>query len=98
MNPFISFCLYVAARVFVQYLKSRPTDDQGKSSLQFLLTAMETLKRKNPLTSSFLVQLEADMREGGLEYQHDESQFPFGRDEEPVCHPHAYHSLISQLY
>jgi len=97
MNSFISFCLYVAARVFVQYLKIRPGDDQGKSSLQFLLTAMEALKRKNPLTSSFLVQLEADMQECGLKYGHDDSLFPFGGGE-PVCHSHAYRSPTGQFY
>lgn len=60
MNPFISFCLYVAARVFVQYLKSRPDDTQTADSLRFLLSAMNALKRRNPLTESFLVQLDVD--------------------------------------
>lgn len=60
MNPFISFCLYVAARVFVQYLKSRPDDAQTADSLRFLLSAMNALKRRNPLTESFLVQLDVD--------------------------------------
>lgn len=67
MNPFISFCLYVAARVFVQYLKSRPNDAQVKTSLQFLLSAMHAIKRKNPLTESFLVQLDVDLEGAGLE-------------------------------
>ncbi|CAK4032090.1 transcriptional regulatory [Lecanosticta acicola] len=67
MHPFISFCLYVAARVFVQYLKSRPKDDQVKTSLQFLLTAMHAIKRKNPLTESFLVQLDVDLEHAGLQ-------------------------------
>src|SRR5271167_193843 len=61
MNPFISFCLYVAARVFVQYLKSRPDDNSVADSLRFLLTAMNALKAKNPLTESFLVQLDVDL-------------------------------------
>ncbi|KAG6006314.1 hypothetical protein E4U43_000455 [Claviceps pusilla] len=61
MNPFISFCLYVAARVFVQYLKSRPDDAHVADSLRFLLSAMEALKRRNPLTESFLVQLDVDL-------------------------------------
>jgi len=61
MNPFISFCLYVAARVFVQYLKSRPDDSQTGDSLRFLLSAMHALKKKNPLTESFLVQLDVDL-------------------------------------
>ncbi|QPG99315.1 hypothetical protein C2857_001456 [Epichloe festucae Fl1] len=60
MHPFISFCLYVAARVFVQYLKSRPDDAQTADSLRFLLSAMDALKRRNPLTESFLVQLDVD--------------------------------------
>ena len=67
MNPFISFCLYVAARVFVQYLKSRPKDGQVRASLQFLLSAMHAIKRKNPLTESFLVQLDVDLESAGLE-------------------------------
>ena len=67
MNPFMSFCLYVAARVFVQYLKSRPKDQQVRSSLQFLLTAMQALRRRNPLTESFLVQLDVDLEGTGLE-------------------------------
>lgn len=60
MNPFISFCLYVSARVFVQFLKSRPDDDKTVDSLRFLLSAMHALKRRNPLTESFLVQLDVD--------------------------------------
>nr|POE47795.1 tropolone cluster transcription factor tropk [Quercus suber] len=67
MNPFISFCLYVAARVFVQYLKSRPNDSPVRSSLQFLLSAMHAIKRKNPLTESFIVQLDVDLESAGLE-------------------------------
>jgi len=66
MNPFISFCLYVAARVFVQYLKSRPEDGQTGDSLRFLLSAMNALKRKNPLTESFLVQLDVDLEILGM--------------------------------
>ncbi|ATY63626.1 binuclear zinc transcription factor [Cordyceps militaris] len=60
MNPFISFTLYVAARVFVQYLKSRPDDDVTADALRFLLSAMNALKKRNPLTESFLVQLDVD--------------------------------------
>lgn len=67
MNPFISFCVYVAARVFVQYLKTRPKDQQMNSSLQFLLQAMQALRRKNPLTESFLVQLDLDLESAGIQ-------------------------------
>ena len=66
MNPFISFCVYVAARVFVQYLKTRPKDQQMNASLQFLLQAMQALRRKNPLTESFLVQLDLDLESAGI--------------------------------
>ena len=67
MNPFISFCLYVAARVFVQYLRSRPHEQQIRSSLQFLLSAMQALRRKNPLTESFIAQLDVDIESAGVE-------------------------------
>ncbi|KAF2211596.1 hypothetical protein CERZMDRAFT_106468 [Cercospora zeae-maydis SCOH1-5] len=72
LNPFISFCLYVAARVFVQYLKARSRDAQVRASLQFLLSAMHAIKRKNPLTESFLVQLDIDLESARLE---DPGQF-----------------------
>ncbi|KKZ68457.1 hypothetical protein EMCG_05916 [[Emmonsia] crescens] len=61
INPFVAFCLYLACRVFVLYLKCRPEDGSAHSSLQFLLTAMNILKHKNPLTESFLMQLDADL-------------------------------------
>ena len=66
MNPFIAFCLYVAARVFVQFLRARPNEQQVSSSLQFLLTAMHAMTQKNPLTESFIAQLELDMDSAGI--------------------------------
>ncbi|KAI1776692.1 hypothetical protein F4818DRAFT_440092 [Hypoxylon cercidicola] len=80
MNPFISFCLYVAARVFVQYLKSRPDDSQAADSLRFLLAAMNALKRKNPLTESFLVQLDVDLEALGTRIPKLKSAFPRNTD------------------
>ncbi|KAI1075058.1 fungal-specific transcription factor [Whalleya microplaca] len=80
MNPFISFCLYVAARVFVQYLKSRPEDSQIADALRFLLAAMNALKRKNPLTESFLVQLDVDLEALGMRIPKLKSAFPRSAD------------------
>ncbi|CAK7216412.1 hypothetical protein SEUCBS140593_002860 [Sporothrix eucalyptigena] len=80
MNPFISFCLYVAARVFVQYLKSRPDESQAADSLTFLLTAMGALKRRNPLTESFLVQLDVDLEALGERIPKLKSAFPMSYD------------------
>jgi hypothetical protein len=75
MNPFLAFCLYVAARVFVQYLKFRPKDQQMTSSLNFLLDAMHALKRKNPLTESFLVQLDVDLEGAGIDVSQRQSTY-----------------------
>ena len=61
MNPFISFCLYVAARIYVQKYKKRPEDRQIHSSLEFILNAMQAIRKKNPLTESFLAQLMVDL-------------------------------------
>ncbi|KAI0423914.1 fungal-specific transcription factor domain-containing protein [Xylaria sp. FL1042] len=80
MNPFVSFCLYVAARVFVQYLKSRPDDCQTADSLRFLLAAMNALKKKNPLTESFLVQLDVDLEALGLRIPKLKAAFPRSTD------------------
>ena len=62
----MAFCLYVSARVFVQYLKARPEDQQILASLDFLLRAMHVMKRKNGLTESFIAQLDLDMETAGL--------------------------------
>ncbi|KAG7100763.1 hypothetical protein HYQ44_020115 [Verticillium longisporum] len=80
MNPFIAFCLYVAARVFVQYLKSRPDDSQTADSLRFLLSAMNALKRRNPLTESFLVQLDVDLEALGMRIPKLRDAFPRSGD------------------
>ncbi|KXG50787.1 Transcription factor [Penicillium griseofulvum] len=71
LNPFMSFCLYIAARVFVQYLKSRPEDSSVQSSLQFLVSALNAMKNKNPLTESFLVQLDVDLDGTGIRALND---------------------------
>ncbi|KAK2755908.1 hypothetical protein FQN54_005704 [Arachnomyces sp. PD_36] len=81
MNPFTAFCLYVAARVFIQYLKARPSDETVLSSLRFLLSAMNTIKAKNPLTESFLNQIEVDLEGAGLRgpgNAKDAIRFPYG--------------------
>ncbi|KAI0484772.1 fungal-specific transcription factor [Xylariaceae sp. FL0804] len=80
MNPFLSFCLYVAARVFVQYLKSRPDDCQTADSLRFLLAAMKAFKRKNPLTESFLVQLDVDLEALSIRIPKLKAAFPRSTD------------------
>ncbi|KAF5018592.1 hypothetical protein F66182_9421 [Fusarium sp. NRRL 66182] len=80
VNPFISFCLYVSARVFVQYLKSRPEDSQTADSLRFLLSAMNALKRRNPLTESFLVQLDVDLEALALRIPKLKTAFPRNND------------------
>ncbi|KAL2756152.1 hypothetical protein ACRALDRAFT_1034169 [Sodiomyces alcalophilus JCM 7366] len=80
MNPFISFCLYVAARVLVQYLKSSPDDSQTADTLWFLLSAMGALKRRNPLTESFLVQLDVDLEALGMRIPRLRSAFPRSGD------------------
>ncbi|KAK1757602.1 transcriptional activator protein acu-15 [Echria macrotheca] len=85
MNPFISFCLYVSARVFVQYLKSRPDDSQTADSLRFLLSAMNALRRRNPLTESFLVQLDVDLEALGMRIPKLKSAFP--RSDNTVSRP-----------
>ena len=63
----MAFCLYVAARVFVQYLKVSRDDVEIKTSLEFLLTAMAALRRKNPLSESFMIQLNLDIEGSGLD-------------------------------
>lgn len=91
MNPFISFCVYVAARVFVQYLKTRPNDQQVNSSLQFLLQAMQALRRKNPLTESFLVQLDLDLESAGVLGLQQKSYPPVDTSTGPLVSSHIQH-------
>ena len=95
MNPFISFCLYVAARVFVQYLKSRPDDAQAGDSLRFLLSAMNVLKRKNPLTESFLIQLDVDLEGLGINKQTYKAVFAV--DKSNVSFPNGYFLCLSLI-
>lgn len=66
MNPFVPFCLYTAARVFVQYLKTQPKDQQMRCSLEFLLQALQTMARKSPLAQSFKTKLDLDIENAGM--------------------------------
>jgi hypothetical protein len=46
------------------------------SSLQFLLQAMQALRRKNPLTESFLVQLDLDLESAGIPNMQEKPYMP----------------------
>lgn len=63
----MAFCLYVAARVFIQCLKKVPDQQEWRASLEFLMNAMNALKRRNPLSESFLMQLTLDIEGTGLD-------------------------------
>ncbi|KAF3481469.1 C6 transcription factor [Arthroderma uncinatum] len=100
LNPFLVFCLYVAARVFVQYLKSRPQDQAIRSSLQFLLSAMNALKRNIPLAESFLVQLDVDLEGSGLVTEEGVSRFSYSamqRSPEDDARKSALRAVRSQF-
>lgn len=77
LNPFTAFCLYVAARVFIQYLKVHPSDETVLSSLRFLLSAINALKAKNPISESFIAQLDVDLEGAGLENPRNVSKFSY---------------------
>ncbi|KAL8736190.1 MAG: hypothetical protein Q9166_000345 [cf. Caloplaca sp. 2 TL-2023] len=68
MNPFLAFCLYVAARVFIHELKKSPNESEIRSSLEFLLAAMQLFRRTNPLSESFLIQLGLDLQGTGMDF------------------------------
>jgi hypothetical protein len=72
ISPYNAFCIYVAARVFAQYLKGHPDDDTVRSSLQFLLSALNALRAYSMLTESFIVQLDVDLHGTGLEMPESE--------------------------
>ncbi|KAK9320415.1 fungal-specific transcription factor domain-containing protein [Lipomyces orientalis] len=62
-NAFMSFCVYIAARCFVQALRTSPDglDPATRARLDFLLTALDNMKEDVPIAQSFLLQLEVDM-------------------------------------
>ncbi|KJK61915.1 specific transcription factor domain protein [Aspergillus parasiticus SU-1] len=67
VNPFVSFCLYVAARVYIQHLKLHPEDTEAHSAFQFFRSVIHTLKTTNPLAESFLFQLDVDSEGGSFQ-------------------------------
>ena len=66
MNPFLSFCLYVAARVYTHAHKRQPDDETIRTHLGFLFNTMQAHRRKNNLTESFLNQLIVELEAAGL--------------------------------
>ena len=78
MNPFVAFGLYVATRIYIHTYKKRPNDMPTRSSLEFLLNAMQAQRKKNPLSESFLVQLMVDLDGCGLENPLNNMRFSFG--------------------
>lgn len=86
----------MAARVFVQYLSSVPKDSQVAHSLRFLLYAMNALKKKNPLTESFLVQLDVDLEGLGMRNNRKFQEAPW--EENFVCQSVALVVILMLMY
>lgn len=61
------FCLFVAARIYLQCFKMQPENDNARSAVQFLLLAMGVLRSTNPMADSFLVQLELELDGTGVQ-------------------------------
>lgn len=98
MNPFIAFCLYIAARVFIHILKKNPNDVEIRSSLELLLAAMQQFKTTNPLSESFLIQLGLDLRGTGMTYllqSNPQSSITMARLE--VMNKHESHVTCSPI-
>jgi hypothetical protein len=75
MHPFLPFCIFIAARVFIQHVKLHPNDHDTASSVRFLLAAMTAMQVMNPLAASFLVQLDVELEGTGLEAHPDEARY-----------------------
>ena len=88
-HPFMSFCLYVGARVFTHAYKKRRSDEGLRRNLDFLLNAMQAHRRKNPLTESFLVQLTVDLEAAGLDGPRDFSRQSYSLTKASVCHKNS---------
>lgn len=85
----------------MQYLKSRPDDSQTVDSLRFLLAAMGALKRRNPLTESFLVQLDVDLEALGARIPKLRAAFPrstLGVSLDPSAHGASYVKTDRDIY
>ncbi len=96
MNPFVPFCLYIAARVLIQYVAMQPHDDDAKSSVKFLLSAIAVMKPTNPLADSFLVQLDVELEGIGFEAPAKKTRSYAGKQQCMVSHP-CYQPRISVL-
>lgn len=68
MSPFTGFALSVAASVFIPNVKRYGQDTESYTSLQFVRSAMHSLKTTHPITGSFLVQLDIAM--GSMDSPH----------------------------
>ncbi|KAL8961982.1 MAG: hypothetical protein Q9193_001545 [Seirophora villosa] len=60
--------LPAACRVLIHVLKKSPHEAEARSSLEFLLTAMQQFKTTNPLAESFLIQLGLDLKGIGVDF------------------------------
>ena len=67
LSPYVAFCLFVAARVFVHAYKRDDSDTDTRQCLHFLLNAMEAHRKRNDITESFLMQLLVDLDELGFD-------------------------------
>jgi hypothetical protein len=97
LNVYTPFTLYISTRIFAQVSKTHPEDDNARSSVQFLLSALVALKGAIPLAESYLMQL--DLEGSGLAALQDNVKW-FSTPEKGVVRvnpPTKIDALISLL-
>jgi hypothetical protein len=71
MNSWMGFCLYVAAGVFIQDLRSEQKSLQSMTNLEFLVSAMKALGKTHSITQHFTAQVEIDIENSGIKSDGD---------------------------
>ena len=76
MHAWMGLCLYIAASVFVQDLRSEEPDTQSMPTLDFLLAAMKAIGNRHSVTKCFAARLELDIESSGIKSHSNPSVKP----------------------
>ena len=66
MNPWMGFCLYAAATVFIQQEGEVEKCASNMSNLEFVLAAMKAIANRHSITTYFITQLQIEIEESGI--------------------------------
>lgn len=94
MDPFTAFGLYTASTVLMRFFGDSSNHEEDLNNLRFALSMMELLRQHWAMTSSFIAQIQHDLKKYNIDILHSNTETIPEHGLSPGSNPHLKPSRL----